>query len=184
MSQEDLDELISQAGEAEHLAQEPPGGIPKQWLPGWVRWPVRILFLPFIWMDLGAQKIARLIVRPPFIKAGACLKRGNCCQYILLPKMKGVMKLISLFWNTQVNGFYLRSSEGYRYEGRKMLVMGCRYLKKDGSCGHYHLRPMVCRQWPRIEYFGYPQMLKGCGFRAEPRHPPQKPKSHGLNIIE
>ena len=183
MQQEDLDELIAMAGEADEPPPDPQGGIPKQWLPRFIRWPVRILFLPFIWMDLGAQKIARLIIRPPFIKVGACLKRGNCCHYILLPKMKGLLKWITFFWNTQINGFYLRSSESYPHEGKKMLVMGCRYLKKDGSCAQYHLRPMVCRQWPRIEYFGYPQMLKGCGFRAEQRSPP-KSKPQGLNIIE
>lgn len=72
-------------------------------------------------------------------------------------------------WNTQVNGFYLRSQETYTYEKHQVMVMGCRYLQADGSCKHYALRPMVCRKWPAIEQFGIPRILKGCGFTAVPR---------------
>ena len=49
-----------------------------------------------------------------------------------------------------------------------MHVMGCRHLRKDGSCGDYHLRPLICRQWPVIEHFGYPKVLKGCGYASDP----------------
>ena len=50
------------------------------------------------------------------------------------------------------------------YEEKEVYVMGCRYLQKNKRCKHYFLRPMVCRKWPIIEYFGYPKVLKGCGF--------------------
>lgn len=169
MSRE-IEELIALAGESDQLPPEPKGGIPKQWLPGWIRFPLRILFLPFLWLDLFAQKFARYFIRPPFIKTGNCLKRGNCCHYILLPKLKWGLDVLHLFWSTQINGFYLRSSEPFEYENKKVNVMGCRHLRKDGSCGQYFLRPLVCRTWPRIEYFGYPQILKGCGFKAKSRN--------------
>ena len=54
--------------------------------------------------------------------------------------------------------------------------MGCRYLREDGSCSEYRLRPQVCRQWPVIEHFGYPKILKGCGFRSNPPFPPDEPE--------
>jgi Fe-S-cluster containining protein len=70
--------------------------------------------------------------------------------------------------------------------------MGCRYLKQDGSCSHYRLRPSICRTWPQIEYFGHPRILKGCGFKATPRDPNFDPfslgeppkKTNKLNIIK
>jgi hypothetical protein len=164
----EMEEILN-AGEVETPPAPPIGGIPRQWLPGWIRWPLRVLFLPFVLMDVFAQKIARLIVRPPFVQAGHCLKRGNCCHYILLPQMRQYLNKLFLFWYTQVDGFYLRFKEPFDYNNKKVQVMGCRYLQKDGSCRHYHLRPLICRQWPRIEYFGPPQMLKGCGFKAVPR---------------
>ena len=44
---------------------------------------------------------------------------------------------------------------------------------KDGSCGQYRLRPQVCRQWPVIEHFGQPKILKGCGFSSSPPYLPE-----------
>jgi hypothetical protein len=40
-----------------------------------IRWPVRVLVLPFVWLDLAAQKIARLFIPTPFVRAGKCKKR-------------------------------------------------------------------------------------------------------------
>ena len=53
------------------------------------------------------------------------------------------------------------------YEGKEMRVMGCRYLNREGMCDQYKLRPSICRQWPKIEHFGYPRILKGCGFHCD-----------------
>lgn len=165
-----LDELLETAGEATSPPPEPQGGIPRQWLPSWIRWPLRVLFLPFILLDLTTQKLARQLIRPPFKQEGHCLKRGNCCHYILIPEPKGCLGKLFYFWSTQVLGFFPRSRTIHESEGKKVLVMGCRYLRKDGSCRHYRLRPTVCRKWPVIEYFGYPRILKGCGFRAVRRN--------------
>jgi hypothetical protein len=161
-----LDEILARAEEAEGPPPDPIGGIPKQWVPGWIRWPVRVFLLPFILLDLGAQKIARMLIPPPFKKQGECLKRGNCCHYILIPEAKGLLGRLFYLWNTQMLGFYKRSSKVYESDGKRVYVMGCRYFKKEGICGRYSLRPTVCRKWPIIEYFGYPRIIKGCGFKA------------------
>ena len=90
----------------------------------------------------------------------------------MIRKPKGFFGWAFHFWNTEINGFYLRSKEDYEYEKHRVQVMGCRYLQKDGSCKHYKLRPMVCRKWPVIENFEHPRILKGCGFKAVPRKKP------------
>jgi Fe-S-cluster containining protein len=165
-----LEQLIEDAGDAKDAPPDPKGGIPRQTVPGWIRWPIRLLFLPFILLDLCAQKIAKLLIKPPFKQVGQCLKRGNCCHYILIPKTKGFLGWLHLFWNQEINGFYFRDRKPHTFDDKPMYVMGCRYLQKDGSCKHYGLRPAVCRKWPMIEYFGYPRVLKGCGFKAENRY--------------
>ncbi|HEY2811532.1 MAG TPA: hypothetical protein VGJ00_09125 [Rhabdochlamydiaceae bacterium] len=164
-----LEELLQDAGEDDASPPEPIGGIPRQYIPCWVRWPLRVIFLPFVLLDLCAQRIARLIVRPPFKQTGSCKKRGNCCYYILLPASKGIFGKLYYIWNTQILGFYRRDDRLYESEGKKVFVMGCRYLSKQGKCTRYHLRPAVCRKWPIIEYFGHPRLLKGCGFKAVSR---------------
>ena len=167
-----LEEILEAAPEATSPPDLPPGGIPRQWVPSWIRWPIRGFFLPFILLDLSAQRIAQWLIPPPLKREGHCLKRGNCCHYILVPERKGLFGHLYYLWNTQILGFYPRSLNVYENEGKKILVMGCRYLKPNGSCGHYYLRPTVCRKWPLIAYFGHPRILKGCGFTAVPRKAP------------
>jgi Fe-S-cluster containining protein len=168
---QDLNDILILAEEAEEQPPEPPQGIPRQWLPGFIRWPIRFFLLPFILLDLSAQKLARILIRPPFKKAGKCLKRGNCCHYVLIPEAKGVLGKLFYLWNTQMLGFYKRFDHAHESDGKRVYVMGCRYLQSDGTCKHYFLRPTVCRKWPVIEYFGYPRIIKGCGFKAIPRNP-------------
>lgn len=165
----DIENLIFRAGDATEPPDLPEGGIPKQSVPGWIRWPVRIFFLPFVLLDVAMQKWAKILIRPPYKKVGSCKKRGNCCHYIMIRKPKGLLGILFKFWNTQFNGFYLRSPRAFEYENHQVMVMGCRYLQKDGSCKHYRTRPMVCRKWPVIEHFGMPRILKGCGFKAVDR---------------
>lgn len=186
----DPDDLIALAEWSEQ-PPPPPGGIPRQRLPGWVRWPIRVLMLPFVLLDLAAQRIARLFFKTPYKTEGHCHQRGNCCYYIGTPAPNNLMTRLYYLWNTEVNGFYSRGFEPMDVDGKLMVIMGCRYLLKDGRCGQYRLRPMVCRQWPRIEIFGKPRRLKGCGFKAVPRDKNFDPYgevpsslSNKLNIID
>ncbi len=173
--QESLNELIAESDEAVSPPPPPLGGIPAQRLPGWIRWPVRVAFLPFMLLDLAMQRIARLLVTPPFKKIGKCLRRGNCCYTILVPEAKGLLGKLFYFWNTEILGFYRRDPRTFETEGKRVYAMGCRYLSKEGKCTRYLLRPSVCRKWPMIEYFGYPRILKGCGYKAVPRDGADKP---------
>lgn len=164
-----FDLLNQDPGELESPPLPPEGGIPKQFVPRWLAKIVQCICLPYVLLDLQAQKIARWFIKPPLVKAGQCKKRGNCCYYVRMQHSK-LLNPLQIFWATQINGFYFRSKKTQIGEnGKRYYVMGCRHLKKDGSCGNYKLRPQICRNWPLIEYFGHPRLLKGCGFHAKPR---------------
>ncbi|MBB63911.1 MAG: hypothetical protein CMO81_02485, partial [Waddliaceae bacterium] len=114
-------------------------------------------------------------ISPPYRLEGECKQRGNCCYYLLIeaPEEKKEMTIfarIRVWWYTELYGFYFRNISQI-VDGKNIRVLSCRYLQKDGRCQHYHLRPLVCREWPRIEYFSRPGILKGCGFRAVPLKP-------------
>ena len=177
MPSEDSDLLSVDPGDMTEQPPEPPGGIPKQHLPGWIRWGIRLTFAPFVILDTLMRRVATWIIRPPLKKIGYCHRRGNCCFYIRMRQYKGLLGFIQRFWATEINGFYERTPEPLEMNGHLYHLMGCRYLKKDGSCAHYRTRPGICRDWPRIEYFGHPVILKGCGYKAVHRSDP-------LNIIQ
>ena len=178
----DLNEILEKAESATAPPPDPLRGIPKQNLSPLIRWSLRVLILPFLWLELLAEKIARWIVPPPFKQIGTCKRRGNCCHYILLPEVSGILGKILTFWHTEVFGFYPRTEEPYDYEGKRITVMGCRYLNKNGSCSKHFFRPKVCRSWPIIEIFGFPRILKGCGYQAQIKKSYAK-KYPGLRVL-
>lgn len=157
------EELIERASHQKKAPVE--AFVPRQRLPSWLRFFLRLLFLPFIVLDLAAQSLAKAIIRPPYKKTGSCLQRGNCCHYILMEKSKGFLGRLHFFWHTEINGFYKRDIE-LREAGKEMHVMGCRYLQANGRCAIYRFRPMICRKWPVIEAFAKPRILKGCGYQV------------------
>ena len=139
---------------------------PRPWLPGFLRWPIRIFLFPFMMIDLVMQRFARFLIPPPFKQVGKCHQRGACCHYILFPRVRGPIGWGLKFWATQINGFFLREKQVHYYNGKPMQVYGCRYLRKDGKCGIHRLRPTICRKWPNLSAFGRPATLRGCGFKA------------------
>ena len=164
-----LESLIEEAGTLSTPPKPSPKGIPKQRLPSWIRHIFLCFFLPFIYLELACETLARFFITPPYKQKGQCKRRGNCCYYILLPDIKGIVGKIIYFWNTEIFGFYPRFDQPMNHEGKSLHVMGCRYLGKDGSCQKYFFRPKVCRSWPVIRSFGQPRVLKGCGYHAEIR---------------
>ncbi len=185
------DDIVAMAESTSGPPPPPEGGIPRQRFPALLRWPIRALFLPFVLLDLATQRVVQLLFRTPYKKSGSCKQRGNCCYFILIPEPTNWYSKLYYFWNTEINGFYARHPDPIQIDHETFMVMGCRYLRKDGRCGHYHLRPAICRQWPYIEYFFAPRRLKGCGFKAIPRNKnfdpypqDQQPKKNKLHIIK
>lgn len=160
---ESLESILEKA-----VADTPPPKekkLPRQYIPGFLRWWIKIHIYPAMMLDLAAQKIARWIIRPPYKKTGQCKRRGACCRYIFLAKKNNFLYRLQYLWSTQIQGFYPRDIDDITLDGKTYQIMGCRHLKKDGSCGNYLLRPAICRTWPLIEVFDTPRILKGCGYQ-------------------
>lgn len=176
-----LQEFVTKAGTAKEMPPPPPGGIPKQYLPAPIRFLIEISVLPFLWLDMAIHRALKFIIRPPYKRGGSCKQRGNCCYYIHMKKERGLLGVVQKFWATQINGFFLRSKKPLKAGPHEYHILGCRYLKKSGKCGHYTLRPRICRDWPRTNQFEEPAFFKGCGFHAYKRGDKDKTP---LNIIE
>ena len=151
-----------------NIIQEPLP--PKQKLPGFLRWPLRLIAYPFMQVDLIAQRFLRLLIKPDYKIKGQCKLRGACCHFIHMgwpnegTKLRFISK-IYLLWQTEVLGFYFKNFD-FVEDGKVTKVMGCRHLSKQGKCLQYKLRPALCRDWPKIHFFRKPHLLKGCGYQA------------------
>ena len=173
-SEQDSPLVLTMLDHAEEATQAPPlpvKGIPKQKTSRLLRRIIKEIVLPFVILDVAMQRLAKHLVRPPFKRKGKCKKRGNCCYYVLVRASSTWYGKLFYFWHTQIHGFYPRVKKPQNYSGKKVWVMGCRYLTSKGQCSQYRLRPSVCRQWPLIERFGPPHILKGCGFYSHPPFP-------------
>ena len=158
-----LEDLLIQASEA---TKEPPppsaGGIPRQWVPFVDQTAHKMGFLaPFVAGGLyHMHRFARKTDSPSFQTGeGGCKKRGNCCHYVLIRYSPSRLSAAySIFWYTQFLGFYPRLKEPQEYEGKEDACDGMSLSQKRWLLQlNIILRPLVCRQWPMIEYFGYPQ---------------------------
>jgi Fe-S-cluster containining protein len=156
----------------------PPQGIPPRRTPEFLRKALKIFVLPWMLLDLLMQRLIQRIWPPPYKVLGGCKQRGNCCHYILMERSPAIERWTWLqgfwdWWYTDIHGFYERGYEVESPDGRVAKVMSCRYLRADGRCGQYRVRPALCRQWPRIEYTKRPHLLKGCGYLIEMRTTPE-----------
>lgn len=148
---------------------------PPQWLPGFIRWPIRVLLWPFVALDDAVQRLVQRFLRPQWTLQGACHRRGACCRHVLIaipavldrhPRLRRWV----LAYFTQVQGFY-EHAFAVELDGDAVTSMGCRYLLPGGSCAHHHLRPGICRRYPHSSG-APPNLLPGCGFHLRPSGPP------------
>lgn len=166
----------------------PASGIPAQRLPPTIRRTLQLAALPLVLLDVAAQKLVRLVFRPRWRLTGGCERTGSCCRYISQHSSSGGLLVgrgadrLLRWWATEVNGFYVRpfvveagvvtDGAGADGEGAEVVVYSCRHLTAEGSCDNYRLRPMLCRMWPRVDFFSKPSLHKGCGYSASERRAP------------
>jgi len=65
------------------LFEPPKNNPPKQRLPGWIRWPLRILAFPIMILDVYSQKFAYMIFKPKYKLEGSCKKRGTAATLFI-----------------------------------------------------------------------------------------------------
>lgn len=100
--------------------------------------------------------------------AGACKKRGVCCQNIAIYLSDGfwkypLLKMLAISWYQFVYNFSYKGFE----PNHKVIVFSCNYLKNNGTCGIYKTRPFICRNYPVVRFFEKPELLPGCGYKIQ-----------------
>lgn len=131
---------------------------------------LRKMVLSLVLMDNFLTNLARKPLRTRWILSGKCKKCGRCCREIHLkidPRLLNNRFTFSLItmWISWLFCFYLKRVD----RRRNYLVFGCKKLKWNGQCGAYYWRPNVCRNYPLVDYFEKPALIRGCGYKPSLR---------------
>lgn len=120
----------------------------------------------FTRLDLAAVSWVRKARPPRYAIVGACQRRGACCTQIVADPPRVVKQTPVLFH--AFAGFH-KLLHNFSLVGRGpdgQLVFRCGFLRADGRCGIYRLRPRLCRTYPLLPFFDAPKILPGCGYRV------------------
>jgi Fe-S-cluster containining protein len=151
----------------------PPSGVPAQRLPAPARRALQLLVLPFVLLDVAAQRLVQRVLRPRWRLSGGCARSGHCCRYITQHASSGGLLVgrgadrLLRWWATEVNAFYARDFDVGDGAEPGVTVYSCRNLTAEGTCADYAFRPALCRSWPRVGFFAKPHLHKGCGYSTE-----------------
>lgn len=143
----------------------------------------REFFRVFIYVELAAQALVRVLHRPRFVVLGACHQRGVCCTQIIFAPPQlfhrvPVLLRLALIYHRVAHEFTPVGTG----PGRE-IIFRCGHLTPSGRCGIYRHRPLLCRNYPVLPYYEAPVLLPGCGFTAVPRVVTQMRTRAGLRIL-
>jgi Fe-S-cluster containining protein len=144
--------------------------IPKQKTPFIVRYLIKILVYPFMIFDLFIRRCMSFFISTNYSLKGDCIQCGKCCEEILIEWPKYLdyipfLKSLYSWWLRDINGFYFFYNEFEEIDEQQFRTVKCRYLSNN-KCRHYFLRPMICRQYPKMDHFKYPHLFEKCGYRV------------------
>lgn len=112
--------------------------------------------------------IKSLLFKKRYCLTGRCNKCGKCCETIgilispLLLKYPFLIKIIIKFYELTNTFKYL----GFSTEENALLFSCLSYDYSTQQCKIYKHRPAVCREYPRINFFNKPILIKNCGYKA------------------
>jgi len=131
-----------------------------------IQFLIRALFFIVSWIIMKTEalefKFIHLFLKPEYSRKGNCQQTGVCCERLGIGVPK---KWLKLEWLNR----YLIWWHGYRYnfeyigQYENNLIYRCRYLK-DKKCSIYRFRPRLCREYPKQQLWGFPDIHKTCGF--------------------
>ena len=143
---------------------------------------------PIVWLMALGHRFGRTLLRTEYTVTGGCLKRGACCQHVLVEwaPILDTYPWLGRIVLWKLTRFYRFYDKGFTWEvqdGLLVRVLGCHALRTDGQCGEYRLRPLFCRTYPEVPLTGRPQVLRGCGYRSARRDGEPEP-IEGSELIQ
>ncbi len=136
----------------------------------------------FIFVELGAMRLLRIVAPPRYEVLGSCHKCGECCKQIVgnPPRFVKNSRLLDLFaaYHKVMHNF-----EAVARGPNDEVIFSCGHLLPSGRCGIYKRRPFICRNYPLRPYFEAPPILPYCGYQMAPRRVAKMKRRRTLPIL-
>lgn len=144
---------------------------------------LRELRLVLIWLQLAALKLARLVVRPNYVLLGECQMTGLCCKQIVGDPPNFVKQ--GARWSRLFTAYHktLHNFDVVARGPNDEFIFKCGHLQPDGRCGIYRTRPLFCRAYPAVPFWGKPQLLPGCTYKVAHRNASNMKQRASLPIL-
>lgn len=144
---------------------------------------VQVIAVAIIKLDLAAQALVRLCIKPKHVLLGDCQRCGACCRS-LVGDPPEVVKNNPLL----LKGFIAYHRTTHRFEAYARgpngeVLFRCGHLQSDNTCGIYWRRPLVCRTYPVVPAYGIPRLLPDCSYRIAARPVSVMMKRASLPIV-
>ena len=110
------------------------------------------------------DKFIFVFKKPEYIRRGQCQHSGTCCRHLGMqipePWMRRPWLVRYLVW-------WHRYRFNFQYLGKteEILIYECDYITKGNLCSIYKWRPRLCRDFPKVQLWGFSKLHRGCGFR-------------------
>ncbi|MFH1428827.1 MAG: YkgJ family cysteine cluster protein [Candidatus Margulisiibacteriota bacterium] len=115
--------------------------------------------------------LERFFFKPRYDIIGECIQCGRCCEVIGIQDTEHTSS--NRFLRKLIIGFY-EKIYGFKFleyhPEHKMFMFACSYFDKVAKkCTNYRHRPAICRNYPTVQFFIEPEIVKPCGYDSAPR---------------
>lgn len=122
----------------------------------------------FHYMELVANWFLGINKKTEYVLKGSCNKCGRCCHLLAVQYPKFFERL-PIVVNTLIKWHQFRYNFMFRGKEEYHLLYECNWLLEGGRCKIYPFRPRLCREYPKMGFFGHPLRHAECGFYFERR---------------
>ena len=132
-----------------------------------LKYLIRIVYLIvgliFQHLEVFSNRFIGYSKRTEYIRKGSCRQCGKCCEMLAVQypkffnKMPRLKRFVRRWYEFRCDFTHLCDEDNY-------YLFKCNLLGLDRRCSHYHMRPRLCREYPKTRLYGRSHTKLDCGF--------------------
>jgi len=122
-----------------------------------------VIGMLFYYMEIASNWVVGYYRKTEYVRKGKCNKCGVCCDLLgiqypnFFNYFPWLIRLVTKWHEFRCCFTFLNKDQNY-------LLYKCNLKRPDGTCGIYHFRPRICRDYPKRKLFGRCWTHFTCGY--------------------